>query len=398
MSFKIKNIIIIFLLAISGFFSWKAYLFFLDTKIPNIKLIGIKDDGYYCGNIQCTAFSDKIGKMSVWLDEKSIAKKFQIKSPRQEHPFIIPTRTMTNGKHKIKIEFTDNTYNKNRTEHTHHFYVDNTPLQAAFVKSETEFKVLQGRTLHIQFQVNKKIKEAKIKTLSNTYECFPEFKNSSLYEAFIPIQCEEPSNEYLISVEIKDYVGNILNLENKLQIIKFPFKQQTLNISQKKVKMEKELGEDSDQIENDIKEALMQSPKQKLWRGPFCTPIDIARTTCEFGTIRKTQEKGKYTHKAVDIINTPKSVVWASQDGIVKIKKRYGMHGNTVVIDHGWGIFTIYSHLDNFANISIGGKISKGNPIGTIGKTGYASGYHLHWELRVNNIPVDPMQWVKTTF
>ena len=63
--------------------------------------------------------------------------------------------------------------------------------------------------------------------------------------------------------------------------------------------------------------------------------------TCDFGTIRISQEKGKYTHRAVDLTNQPKSVVWAAQSGIVKIKDRYAMTGNTVVIDHGWGIITI---------------------------------------------------------
>jgi murein DD-endopeptidase MepM/ murein hydrolase activator NlpD len=120
--------------------------------------------------------------------------------------------------------------------------------------------------------------------------------------------------------------------------------------------------------------------------------------TCDFGTIRISQEKGKYTHKAVDITNQPKSVVWAAQSGIVKIKDRYAFTGNTVVIDHGWGIITLYFHMDSLANINIGDKINQGNPVGTIGETGYASGYHLHWELRVNNIPVDPMQWINPTF
>ena len=58
----------------------------------------------------------------------------------------------------------------------------------------------------------------------------------------------------------------------------------------------------------------------------------------------------------------------------------------------------MYFHLEDFANIEVGDNVQKGNPVGKLGKTGYASGYHLHWELRVNNIPVDPMQWINSTF
>ncbi|MFC1845664.1 M23 family metallopeptidase, partial [Candidatus Dependentiae bacterium] len=80
------------------------------------------------------------------------------------------------------------------------------------------------------------------------------------------------------------------------------------------------------------------------------------------------------------------------------IKDRFVHSGNTVVVDHGWGILSMYFHLDDFANIEVGKKLAQGNPVGTIGQTGYAKGYHLHWELRVKNTAVDPMQWTKQSF
>ena len=98
------------------------------------------------------------------------------------------------------------------------------------------------------------------------------------------------------------------------------------------------------------------------------------------------------------MINSPKSVVWASENGQVIIKDRYTLTGNTVVVDHGKKVHTIYAHLDSFADVEIGDKIKKGNPVGNIGMTGYATGYHLHWELRVNNVSVDPMEWTERVF
>jgi len=109
-----------------------------------------------------------------------------------------------------------------------------------------------------------------------------------------------------------------------------------------------------------------------------------------------TQYKGKYAHNAVDLVAQPKSCVWAAHDGIVAIKERYGHAGNTIVLDHGCGLLSCYFHLDSFADINVGDFIKKGRPLGTLGMTGFASGYHLHWEMRLNNIQVDPLQWVKT--
>jgi len=395
--FKIKNIFIIILLSLSALVGWKIYNFFFDTNIPSIQLTGLNNGEHYCADIQCSASIDKKSEISAWLDNKPILSNFKILAD-QKHPFTIPTRTVSNGKHKIKIVCTDNTFRKNTDTLERTFYVDNTPLQAAFIQSEIHYKVLQGRTLHLQFQVNKKISKAKACALSSEYPCFPETKNSSIYEAFIPIPCEETPNEYLLTVDIKDNVGNIVNLENKFQIVPYPFKKQRLTFNAQKLKKEKELGKPAHELDQKIAEILEQSPQKKLWRGSFCVPIDSAQTTCHFGTIRTTQEKGKYQHKAIDMITNPKSVVWTTQTGTVALKERFEHSGNTVIIDHGWGIMSMYFHLDSFANIEIGQRISQGNPVGTLGKTGYATGYHLHWELRVNNIAVDPMQWTKQSF
>ena len=57
-----------------------------------------------------------------------------------------------------------------------------------------------------------------------------------------------------------------------------------------------------------------------------------------------------------------------------------------------------YFHLDDFADIEVGDFIRKGQPVGKLGVTGYANGYHLHWELTVNGVPVDPVEWTKKVF
>jgi murein DD-endopeptidase MepM/ murein hydrolase activator NlpD len=276
--------------------------------------------------------------------------------------------------------------------------VDNSPLQAAFVKNEGDQKVFQGRTLQIQFQVNKPIDSAKVSILSKEYDAFPEDKKSPVYECFVPIKCEEMPNEYPFTVEIKDKVGNVLNLDNKFQVIAFPFQCQTLQVSQEKMEEERKLGEDSDEFKKVIKKLSKESPKKKLWKGAFITPIEITSVTTPFGIIRTTPDKGQYRHKALDVINLPRCIVWAPQNGIVVLKDRYVHSGNTVVIDHGQGVLTLLFHLDSYAHINVGDKIKKGDPVGRMGKTGYAKGYHLHWEMRIGNTAIDPMQWVKGNF
>jgi peptidase M23-like protein len=398
MVFRVRTLVVGAGLLLSGLVGWYLYGYLFDKKVPVLSIAGVEQEAYYCGDVQCFVTSNKSGDISIWLDGAPLAVNFPIRSGNQEHPFIIPTKTIANGKHDLKIEMVDNTFNKNKKTEERTFYVDNIPLQAAFVKTDND-KVLQGRTFHLQFQVNKEeIKEAKVQAFSQWYHCFPESKSSPIYECYIPISCEEVPSEYLLTVELRDHVNNELHLETKFQVVLFPFKKQLLQVSKDKLDEEKRLADDMSNLEELLASLVAKSPHEKLWRGNFCTPIDISRISCEFGTVRTTQEKGRYVHKAVDVINMPKSVVWSTQDGVVVVKQRFANSGNTVIVDHGWGVFSLFFHLDNFADINVGKKIAKGNPIGTLGKTGYATGYHLHWEMRINNIPVDPLQWTKSNF
>lgn len=387
----------VIVLVIAVWVGWQAYAYFFDNTNAYVRVNGINENCYYAGDIRCAVQADKTGDICLWLDAQNLANKVRIKANQEGQSFTIPTKTLSNGKHLLKVDFADSSFNHNKAGLNCEFYVDNLPLQAVFVKTGSPYKVFQGRTLHVQFQANKEIKHAYINTLSRTFECFPEAKGSKIYECFIPIECEEQPNEYLFSVDIEDKVGNTLHLDNKFQIVVYPFKKEVITVTADKVQEEKSLGRDGKDLEGEIAQLSAQSPREKLWRGSFCAPIEIQRVTCDYGTIRTTQHKGRYAHKAVDVINLPRSVVWAPQDGIVVMKDRFAPSGNTVIVDHGLGILSMFYHLEDFADIEVGQKVAQGNPLGTIGKTGFATGYHLHWEMRINNTPVDPLQWIKAT-
>lgn len=388
-------------LLLTGWVGYRTYHYFFDDTTPAVILDGIDAEKYCAGNLQCIvkgSDSYNVANLSIWLDDVPLVTKFRINKKAFEHPFTINTHALNNGVHRLRVEAVNGTYRHNRSVHDYSFSVDNQPLQAAFVRPESDLKVFQGRTLHLQFQVNKPIKDARVKLLAQEFKCYPESQGSSIYEAFIPIDCEEQPNEYLLALEIEDHVGNSQTLENKFQVLMFPFKKHTVRVDSGKVQQEEKLGKDDKELRELIAQCCSQSPQEKLWRGAFITPLEMTTQTADFGSIRTTVEKGRYMHKAVDIIGQPKTVVWASQDGIVIAKDRFVQSGNTVVVDHGCGVMSLYCHLDKFATLNVGDHVKKGNPLGIMGKTGFATGDHLHWELVINGIPVDPMQWTKQNF
>ena len=399
--FKIP-LIVGFVSVVTIFTGVKILNYFTHSDLPEINLYGLQKDGYYAGTVECNIVSDnsyKVNLVSVLLDGKKIdvqnSKNIGKKSVKL--PFVIDTHDLDDGKHVLDVEMVDGSYNKNKNEERFDFYVDNVPLKAAFLQQE--YKLEQGRTIHAKIQSNKKLSNAKIQFLEQSYDFYPESEYSKVYECFIPLDCEISTGEYILNVQLQDFVKNQVKLTGKATIRAGHFpKQRGFSVAQGKLEEEKEISMSNRILEEALEKWLEDSPNKKLWSGNFELPIDLKRVSTPFGEIRVTSEKGRYLHKAVDILNFPKSVVWASQAGRIIIKDRFLLTGNTVVVDHGVGVITMYCHLEDFSQVEVGDFVKKGNPVGRLGMTGYANGYHLHWELRVNNVAVDPFQWTSKTF
>ncbi len=392
----------IVIFCVIGWIASSIYTYFSYSTAPKFSLSGIETDLAFAKELKFSVCADtgyKISPIGVLIDGKEVefngvkkvgAKKFEI-------PISTDIRTYSDGKHKLDVYAIDSSFNKNKAVQSTEFCVDNSPLMAAFI--ESGYKVDQGKTLHIKIRSNKKLAKAEVEFLSAKYECFPDSKGSTTYECFIPIETETAAAEYQLTACLEDLVNNNLKLNSQVRIIEFQFPHQRgFTVKKEKLEEEKEISASAKVLDEAIVRWLEQSPKEKMWHGPFEFPVNVKRISTPFGEIRMTPELGRYMHRGVDLIDNPKAVVWASQIGRVIIKDRFLISGNTVVLDHGCGVFTLYFHLENFADINVGDIVKKGNPIGNLGMTGYANGYHLHWELRVRNISVDPIEWTKRVY
>lgn len=102
-------------------------------------------------------------------------------------------------------------------------------------------------------------------------------------------------------------------------------------------------------------------------------------------------------HNGADFATPPGSPVFAAAPGRVVLADLLNIRGNSVLIDHGWGIYTLYAHL-NTINVRLGDTVTMGHVIGTSGSTGRVTGPHLHWEVWVAGVPVDPMLWTQQVY
>jgi murein DD-endopeptidase MepM/ murein hydrolase activator NlpD len=119
---------------------------------------------------------------------------------------------------------------------------------------------------------------------------------------------------------------------------------------------------------------------------PAGWPVAPARVvvTAEFG-----EPRGSSRHEGIDLAAPAGTSVWATADGRVVVAGKDGRYGKTVVIDHGEGFRTRYAHLKKIETKQ-GKRVERGDTIGRVGKSGNASGAHLHYEVLRNGVPVNP--------
>jgi murein DD-endopeptidase MepM/ murein hydrolase activator NlpD len=101
-------------------------------------------------------------------------------------------------------------------------------------------------------------------------------------------------------------------------------------------------------------------------------------------------------HTGVDISSEYGTAVRATADGVVIGAEEHVGYGRLVVLDHGFGVTTFYGHLSAF-NVTPGQRVNRGDIIGYVGVSGRSTGPHVHYEVRINGAPVNPMRYLRTT-
>jgi murein DD-endopeptidase MepM/ murein hydrolase activator NlpD len=136
---------------------------------------------------------------------------------------------------------------------------------------------------------------------------------------------------------------------------------------------------------------------EKFWTGRFRIPLDGVKTGGNFGKRRVLNGQASSPHTGVDMPAATGTPVHAAQRGRVVLAEETYFGGNTVVVDHGWGVYTLYAHFSEI-DVKPGDLVDKGNILGKVGATGRVTGPHLHWGLIVDHARVNALSIVALSF
>jgi murein DD-endopeptidase MepM/ murein hydrolase activator NlpD len=158
------------------------------------------------------------------------------------------------------------------------------------------------------------------------------------------------------------------------------------------LKINGEMRRENDKTLSDLR---FKTAEKFLWNQSF---VQLANSKVEsaFADVRSYMYKGKrvdqQTHLGFDLSTTLHHPVVAANSGRVVWAQRLGIYGNCIVVDHGYGLQSIYGHLSEF-EVKEGDMVARGQEIGRSGSTGLAGGDHLHFSMQVDGMQVNPIEW-----
>jgi murein DD-endopeptidase MepM/ murein hydrolase activator NlpD len=133
----------------------------------------------------------------------------------------------------------------------------------------------------------------------------------------------------------------------------------------------------------------------RRWTGSFLLPVDGAPTS-NFGTVSYFNGQRRSPHTGVDFLSPTGTPIRASNHGTVALAEPLYFTGNTVIVDYGDGLYSLFAHLSEF-RVKEGAEVQPDTIVGLVGATGRVTGPHLHWTVRLHGARVDPTSLVYAT-
>lgn len=267
------------------------------------------------------------------------------------------------------------------------------PLTAPFVEiSLSEPTIIQGRTLVIQVTLSEP------GSLTGTFEGRPLFFEDAGPQqmwSIVGIHALTEPNLYPVSLTATLADGRTVSAFVNVEVVEGPYESEEIRLDgERSGLLNEELIEQEREKLVDLWSQISPRPR---WDGPFGYPVAPTelRITSQFGTRRSYNGSPTTTfHGGTDFGGGTGLPIYAPAPGQVVLAERLTLRGNAVLIDHGMGLFSGYWHQSQLA-VEAGQTVQTGDLIGYTGDTGLVTGPHLHWEMRLQGIAVEPMQWVQ---
>ncbi|MGQ9707059.1 MAG: M23 family metallopeptidase [bacterium] len=360
-----------------------------DDSSPLISIISPQCESIVSGVIDISfKVSDnesKIEVISIRIDDRlcevndgDFKKKKHI-----EYKLKLDTTKLKEGKHIITISVSS-AKGKKTSSVDRIFFIDNHPLESKLIVGKIE--IYPGSTIPLQLLLSETADIVSAEILDYPINLF---QTDDGYKAFIPIRLSTEQRRTEFKVVMKDNLDKEIVMTADIVISPREYISEYILLPEIKAKpIPKEVVEREYEM---MLEKLLVPSSELYEHSGFIIPVK-GKITSPFGAYRRFSNNTTDRHIGIDFSCPEGTSVEACGSGVISMIGTFTIRGNFVMIDHGWGVYSVYNHLSEIL-VKEGDFVQKGTIIGKVGSTGLATGPHLHWEVRVGRWAVDPLQW-----
>lgn len=417
----------LFILALAGA---GAYFLMRDLSGPSVTLSPETSGRIGLAQPLELDMSDKSGVQSVTVTVKRggqsmtvLQQNFPTLEPTQKFSFNLKETKLPEGAFELEIRAVDGSYagfgRGNATTLNLPMVLDSQPPRIA-VKTGPPALYRGGSGL-IVYTVSEDVEKTGVR-VGDLF--FPGYKqDNGSYVCLFPFPISMRTGDYLPDIMARDLAGNETSSRLLVRALNRNYRADTLNIPESFLNFKAgELAQlcpeettplaqylcsnNKVRIGNDAKLIEVASDPANnstkfLWNGRF-QRLPRSAVKANFGDFRtyvdgNRQKIDEQTHMGLDLASVAHAEVPAAQAGRVIWVDYLGIHGNMILIEHGLGLMTQYSHLSEYG-VQVGEMVKAGQIIGRTGTSGLAGGDHLHFGVLVGGVPVQPLEWLDATW
>jgi murein DD-endopeptidase MepM/ murein hydrolase activator NlpD len=256
------------------------------------------------------------------------------------------------------------------------------------------WELSQGGLLLVEVKSEKPLADLKGDWDGSSVPFWQEAGGNGVQKGLVGVDLAKAPGEYELKVTGQTASGEKVVCRAMLEVKEGKFATEKLIVGKQFVEPSPEQIKRANEEGQKLRDIFDRVTPERLWDGKFHIPLDGVTTGSNFGKRRILNGNPGSPHTGADFPAATGTPVHAAQRGRVVLAEELFFAGNTVVVDHGLGIYTFYGHLSEIG-VKVGDTLEVGAVLGKVGATGRVTGPHLHWGLTVERARINPLQIVK---
>lgn len=254
-------------------------------------------------------------------------------------------------------------------------------------------KPIQGGLVLVEVHSALPFAELKAEWFGQTLRFWRESNSENAHRALLGVDLEQPAGVFPLTIDAELESGERLGCSVLVSVQEGRFAVERLRVARRFVELSPRDLERAQREGQRLRGLFAKVNPERVWQGEFRLPLDRVEGAGNFGHRRVLNDQPRSPHSGEDFPAPAGTPVRAAQRGRVVLAEELFFAGNSVVLDHGLGLYTFYGHLELIA-VEQGAMVEAGAFLGRLGATGRATGAHLHWGVRLNQARVNPRDLV----